>query len=1731
MEVRAATPITPIAKAPDRHPEPSRHSPLPRKAQLACCAARFSLRRLPEMFVRGSMPEPDSGRCQAGFQCLPNTAWRDESDEANYITDNYGYDGACVPCTYGQYCPENTTNVYVLQAYMNVCPPGFNCRAPKYIEPCPAGRFCQLGTYAGGIECTSERIREDYQSWGQAIHCPEASRPDERGAIKFLCPAGSFCPNASTSLPCPNGTFCPMGVNASTPCRDSLGRSADERCPSGSSYEPSSPDNLVYLLAVAAPILFLLELCSCCEKRFRRRRHSRLAVFPSLGCFCGRQKRSGDDESITSPSRNNSYRTRLRGRMGLARGASENIPADERDDAARWFLGQQLGRLASTMGTSRRRANPTNQGHASCGQVVLNTGRNGAVCGAATDRPVSNSSLKATRSSGLSISLARLERSASDNESIRKSGRTGSWLPSALSTRSLDGINEDAIARGPASACNPYTPGVGLKRLASDSDPFTAQEMDETLLQVLDDGGSARMRGRTLLKLELRGIHFRIRQAPVLIDINTVLQQGQLIGLMGESGSGKTTLLNVLGGRAGYGWTTGDMRLNSRTYQPRSLRHLLGYVPQAHLVFKELTVYENLAYAAKMRLHSSVPPAQRAQLVDMALDLLGLQSCRHFVCDPAIGERLSGGQMRRVGIGVELVCDPPIMLLDEPTSALDAVNTRLVAAALKNLARRGVLVVASLHQPRHIVYEMLDRLLLLRKGELIFGGMREHALRYFEQLGYQLVGHNPADFFIEVAFGYEFSSKKLKDLPECFGMRRTLGGNEADAKTPSGATCTKDSEVRADTLGLLWRSWYHTSLASVGKIMGIIAKRQSDDRRRALAVLQFARRVSNATAKSGMRRSQSLGTFMSFRRGGPPSDANSTPSEDSLARTIWNGLSSPRSGSTGSRRLSGLLSPRGSRDRSSRNGDAIEEGQSCAGESARRVSPVPPPSLPPSPPVGGLPADFYHQVQLEIGKRGVTTPGEVRDAANAETRVSSRSSTESAESSIEHMEVREGLSLDLSMLKLGFGGKTSTISSSPGRSSPASTPQHLHAIDIRSAISPSSIDTPGSDQTSPNVDSRKSARHDDASAKARRLSSTAAASAKNIMKTLNFSQPSPHSPRAGSPRSVPRHRLSKIGEVEGPVSRKLLEAFPVVGVTREEFKKWFGTKNEGFGDSLRPELADQVWDRAATVAMQGAQDGRHRWQFHMASFQQLFQGAPQERSLLPTWTQLRGVMYSWPMPRGEQPGWATHFVVCTQRYIYKLLRTRLRIYLLLIVTGFLGMLCGVLHGSNPPYNDCLIFYLLFNTMFGTLCATSSIGTFAGDVHFFWHEAASGVSQSAEGLARLLVDMLPLACLTPVFTLPLYSFASLHVNVVFVYLLFSWSLSPLGYIFTLIATGNATVLTSSATFVFCAFANGFFGIKRTMLFDRFRWLLRMSPGYPAFLLVSYGSALGEPLSTKRWAIIRQLYMAEMLPMLPIQEFNETEAPPPPPPPPSIAEFGDDPNDPSRHLWAEESMLNLFIIGLVLRVATLILFYFRSTFTLVGWTDNLHNAVLVRVGLRREVGRRSCCHKKTEDELEAASRRRVTLGISRRSGWPLAPMLASPVRSRKRSPSSAPAAATPAAAANVKVQGLKNSGGLRGWLRKEGSLAKGKASCAVPGRKRAATCAGPLRSQQYQAAEAITPPRQGRSNAWSPITGSSASSFAPQGSGAHEAQGRFRAQTMGELGLGRSERCNRLVSTEL
>jgi ABC-type multidrug transport system ATPase subunit len=261
-----------------------------------------------------------------------------------------------------------------------------------------------------------------------------------------------------------------------------------------------------------------------------------------------------------------------------------------------------------------------------------------------------------------------------------------------------------------------------------------------------------RGRGENFISLRLHDVSFSIGKSMILAGLNADMEQGELCALMGESGSGKTTLLNVMSGRATYGTLSGAVSLNN---QPMLHGPRIGFVPQAYLVQKPLTVYENLWYSSVLRL-PGISKEERRVMIESVLRLLGLATCAHFSCDRENStQKLSGGQLRRVGIGSELVTRPSILLLDEPTSALDAVNTRLVIEVLKNLCKtHGILVIASLHQPRFSVVDALDKVMVLRRGEFIYAGAQKEALGYFAPLGFApQTGENPADFFIEVAFG------------------------------------------------------------------------------------------------------------------------------------------------------------------------------------------------------------------------------------------------------------------------------------------------------------------------------------------------------------------------------------------------------------------------------------------------------------------------------------------------------------------------------------------------------------------------------------------------------------------------------------------------------------------------------------------------------------------------------------------------------------------------------------------------------------------------------------------------------------------------------------------------------------------------------------------------------------------------------------------------------------------
>ncbi|CAM0952659.1 unnamed protein product [Alopecurus aequalis] len=201
----------------------------------------------------------------------------------------------------------------------------------------------------------------------------------------------------------------------------------------------------------------------------------------------------------------------------------------------------------------------------------------------------------------------------------------------------------------------------------------------------------------------------------VLRNVACRARPGELLAIVGPSGAGKSTLLEVLSGRL-HPSGSGHLRVNGTPVDAAALRRLCGYVTQSDVLFPLLTVRETLHYSARLRLGPAayVPDAVDALVSDLALSR---------VADTRVKD-LSGGERRRVSIGVEAVHDPAVLILDEPTSGLDSASAVQIVAALRTMADspRGRTVVLSIHQPGARIVKMFDTVLLLAAGSVLHHG-------------------------------------------------------------------------------------------------------------------------------------------------------------------------------------------------------------------------------------------------------------------------------------------------------------------------------------------------------------------------------------------------------------------------------------------------------------------------------------------------------------------------------------------------------------------------------------------------------------------------------------------------------------------------------------------------------------------------------------------------------------------------------------------------------------------------------------------------------------------------------------------------------------------------------------------------------------------------------------------------------------------------------------------------
>jgi len=289
----------------------------------------------------------------------------------------------------------------------------------------------------------------------------------------------------------------------------------------------------------------------------------------------------------------------------------------------------------------------------------------------------------------------------------------------------------------------------------------------------------------------------------ILKHVNVSFPKNQLTALMGPSGCGKSTLLAYLGGRrqaagtqvfgevyycghdmsaanpqkitiadlAGDATSLWHSRLSSSdpTHQEFFNERLprVGFVLQNDMLTPTMTVYETLLFAAHMTLVRKHPnPADREAIVEDVIAALGLTECRDTLIGGPELAGCSGGERRRVSVGVQLLTQPDILLLDEPTTGLDSTSAASLVRLLRSLSRgevniggglksklkwKPMTIIAAIHQPRQDVFEQFDHVSLMSRGVIVYDGPREAMGPYFHRIHYPTPARmNPADHYIDV---------------------------------------------------------------------------------------------------------------------------------------------------------------------------------------------------------------------------------------------------------------------------------------------------------------------------------------------------------------------------------------------------------------------------------------------------------------------------------------------------------------------------------------------------------------------------------------------------------------------------------------------------------------------------------------------------------------------------------------------------------------------------------------------------------------------------------------------------------------------------------------------------------------------------------------------------------------------------------------------------------------------
>ncbi|XP_055836085.1 ABC transporter G family member 28 [Solanum dulcamara] len=638
------------------------------------------------------------------------------------------------------------------------CCEGFFCpRGLTCMIPCPLGAYCPLSDLNDDSGACDPYHYQPPP--GQANHsCGGADVwADVLSTTELFCSAGFYCPTTALKIPCNKGHYCRTGSTSQTSCYKLA------ICESQTDNQNITAYGIMFFGGITL-ILTIIYNCSGQVLSSRERKHAK-------------------------------------SRERAAKSARENVQAREKWKSAKEIARKHATGLQSQLSRTFSRKKYVSQQDP---QKAPSHARSRSEA-ALPPLPLGMSHAKAKKQTNLTKMVQELEENPDSHDGFNiEIGDKNMKKPKVEKLQTKSQIFK-------------YAYGQIEKEKA-----MQEQNKNLTFSGVISMASDIEIRTRPPIEVCFKDLTLTLKgkNKHLLRCVSGKLSPGRVSAVMGPSGAGKTTFLSALTGKAAGCTMTGVILINGKPEPMQSYKKIIGFVPQDDIVHGNLTVEENLWFSARCRLAADLPKPEKVLVVERVIESLGLQPVRDSLVGTVEKRGISGGQRKRVNVGLEMVMEPSLLILDEPTSGLDSSSSQLLLRATRREALEGVNVCMVVHQPSYTLFRMFDDLILLAKGGLtVYHGPVKTVEEYFAGIGITVPDRvNPPDHFIDILEGiYKLPSTGLsyKDLPlrwmlhngypippdmlDSSGSRASsVGENSADGASPATVTSDQSVDLWAD---------------------------------------------------------------------------------------------------------------------------------------------------------------------------------------------------------------------------------------------------------------------------------------------------------------------------------------------------------------------------------------------------------------------------------------------------------------------------------------------------------------------------------------------------------------------------------------------------------------------------------------------------------------------------------------------------------------------------------------------------------------------------------------------------------------------------------------------------------------------------------------------------------------------------------------------------------------------